>query len=211
MSTSANVDVDGSDAVEGDAELLARHVAGDPTAFTTLIQRHRDRLWAVALRTTQNPEDAADALQDALLSAFRRADTFRGESAVTTWLHRIVVNAALDRMRRAAVRPTVALPTSQDGVTLDIPDGRDAIGQREDQLVIAQALADLPDDQREAILLVDVEGYSVEDAAAMLSCPTGTIKSRCSRGRAKLARQLAHLRNPGPGSIVVPQEGGGRD
>jgi RNA polymerase sigma-70 factor (ECF subfamily) len=79
MSTSANVDVDGSDAVEGDAELLARHVAGDPTAFTTLIQRHRDRLWAVALRTTQNPEDAADALQDALLSAFRRADTFHGD------------------------------------------------------------------------------------------------------------------------------------
>ncbi|MFM8895358.1 MAG: sigma-70 family RNA polymerase sigma factor, partial [Actinomycetales bacterium] len=146
MSTSSGIGVDGSDGLDSDADLLARHVAGDPTAFTVLIQRHRDRLWAVALRTTQNPDDAADALQDALLSAFRRADTFRGESAVTTWLHRIVVNAALDRMRRAAVRPTVALPTSKEGVILDIPDGADAIGQRENQLVIAQALAELPPD-----------------------------------------------------------------
>ncbi|MFM7148184.1 MAG: sigma factor, partial [Actinomycetales bacterium] len=96
MSTSSGIGVDGSDGLDSDADLLARHVAGDPTAFTVLIQRHRDRLWAVALRTTQNPDDAADALQDALLSAFRRADTFRGESAVTTWLHRIVVNASLD-------------------------------------------------------------------------------------------------------------------
>jgi len=95
-------------------------------------------------------------------------------------------------------------------VTLDIPDGRDDIGQRENQLVIAQALADLPDDQRQAVLLVDVEGYSVEDAAALLNCPTGTVKSRCSRGRAKLARQLAHLRNPDQGGTVVPDEGGGR-
>lgn len=210
MSTPASLGVDGSDAIDSDAELLARHVAGDPVAFTVLVQRHRDRLWAVALRTTSNPDDAADALQDALLSAFRRADTFRGESAVTTWLHRIVVNAALDRMRRAAVRPTVALPTGEDGVTLDIPDRRDDIGQRENQLVIAQALADLPDDQRQAVLLVDVEGYSVEDAAALLNCPTGTVKSRCSRGRAKLARQLAHLRNPDQGGTVVPDEGGGR-
>lgn len=211
MSTPVSPRVDGMDAIDSDADLLARHVAGDPAAFTVLVQRHRDRLWAVALRTTQDPEDAADALQDALLSAFRRADQFRGESAVTTWLHRIVVNAALDRMRRTAVRPTVALPEGQDGDTLDLPDRHDAIGQREDQLVIAEALADLPQEQREAVVLVDIEGYSVEEAASMLGCPAGTVKSRCSRGRAKLARQLAHLRNPGPSGTVVPGEGGGRD
>lgn len=200
-----------SDAFDSDAELLARHVAGDPDAFTELVRRHRDRLWAVALRTTGDPDDAADALQDALISAFRRADQFRGESAVTTWLHRIVVNAALDRMRRAAVRPAVSLPQGEDGVTLDIPDKQDAIGQREDRLVITQALADLPDDQRQAVVLVDIEGYSVEEAAAMIGCPAGTVKSRCSRGRSKLAHQLAYLRNPGHSSIVVPREGGGRD
>ena len=75
-----------------------------------LFARHRDRLWAVALRTTGHPEDAADALQDALISAFRRADTFRGDAAVTTWLHRIVVNACLDRLRRRQVRAADPLP-----------------------------------------------------------------------------------------------------
>src|ERR1700728_4133445 len=88
-----------------DSELLRRHAAGDSEAFGELFRRHRDRLWAVALRTVCDPEEAADALQDAMVSAFRRAGDFRGESAVTTWLHRIVVNASLDRLRRRASRP----------------------------------------------------------------------------------------------------------
>src|ERR1700748_1028708 len=83
-----------------DQELLRRHVAGDADAVGELFRRHRDRLWAVALRTLCDPEEAADALQDAMVSAFRRAGDFRGESAVTTWLHRIGVNASLDRVRR---------------------------------------------------------------------------------------------------------------
>ena len=91
-----------------DAELLRRHVAGDDEAFGVLVRRHRDRLWAVALRTLGNPEDAADAVQDALINAFRRASSFRGDASVTTWLHRIVVNACLDRIRLAASRPSVA-------------------------------------------------------------------------------------------------------
>src|ERR1700727_1649280 len=91
-----------------DAELLRRHVAGDDGAFGELFRRHRDRLWAVALRTVCDPEEAADALQDAMVSAFRRAADFRGESAVTTWLHRIVGDAALDRLRRRG--PQAAVP-----------------------------------------------------------------------------------------------------
>ena len=83
-----------------DQELLSAHVQGDPEAFNELVRRHRDRLWAVALRTTGDPEEAADALQDGLISAFRNAAGFRGDSAVTTWLHRVVVNASLDRLRR---------------------------------------------------------------------------------------------------------------
>ena len=78
-----------------DHELLRRHVAGDADAFGELFRRHRDRLWAVALRTTGDREEAADALQDALIAAFRRAESYRGDAAVTTWLHRIVVNACL--------------------------------------------------------------------------------------------------------------------
>ncbi len=97
-----------------DADLLAAHVAGDPDAFATLFTRHRDRLWAVALRTMGNPHDAADGLQDGLVAAYRRADSFRGDAAVTTWLHRVVVNACLDRLRAAKVRRADPLPDDLD-------------------------------------------------------------------------------------------------
>src|SRR5947208_15496452 len=93
-----------------DHELLRRHVAGDADAFGELFRRHRDRLWSVALRTLGDPEEAADALQDAMVSAYRAAGSFRGDAAVTTWLHRVVVNACLDRIRRRNSRPTVPLP-----------------------------------------------------------------------------------------------------
>lgn len=197
-----------------DAELLAAHVAGDPDAFATLVHRHRDRLWAVALRTTGEPEEAADALQDALISAYRRAGQFRGESAVTTWLHRIVVNASLDRLRRRAVRPWVPLPeetgeSGSRGVLADeaaLVDPRDALEASETRWEIQRALGELPPDQRAAVVLVDLEGYSVEEAAAILQCPTGTVKSRCFRGRAKLADRLRHLRNP-DGADPVPPDG----
>lgn len=192
----------GGDAVT-DRDLLQAHIDGDSDAFGLLISRHRDRLWAVALRTTGDPEEAADALQDALISAFRRADQFRGDSAVTTWLHRIVVNASLDRLRRRNVRSSVPLPEDEalgKAVATATPVGRggiprDPIEARENQLLIARALADLPTSQREAIVLVDVEGYSVEEAAEMLDCPAGTVKSRCSRGRARLAEALGFLRD----------------
>src|SRR5690606_6016567 len=92
-----------------DRALLAAHLNGDREAFGRLVRRHQDRLWAVALRTLGDREEAADALQDALLAAYRGAARFRGDAAVTTWLHRIVVNACLDRARRRAVRPTVPL------------------------------------------------------------------------------------------------------
>ena len=199
-----------------DAELLAAHCAGDPDAFTEIVRRHRDRLWAVALRTTGDPEEASDALQDALISAYRRADSFRGDSAVTTWLHRIVVNASLDRLRRRAVRPWVPLPEetgesgdrSQLADTAALIDPRDALDARETAMEIAAALDTLPPDQRMAVVLVDLEGWSVEEAAAIMECPTGTVKSRCSRARAKLAAQLGHLRNPGSDGTVTRSTGG---
>jgi len=176
-----------------DAELLAAHVAGDQRAFGELVNRHRDRLWAVALRTMREPEEAADALQDAFISAFRGAARFRAESAVTTWLHRIVVNACLDRIRRRQSRPTSPLPEEGPG---EPANPRDAHADREVAMDIEEALRTLPDEQRAAIVLVDVEGYPVADAAIALGVAEGTIKSRCARGRAKLAVLLGHLRNP---------------
>ncbi|MEO5651405.1 MAG: RNA polymerase sigma factor SigM [Marmoricola sp.] len=189
-----------------DRDLLAAHLAGDPTAFGTLFARHRDRLWAVALRTTGNPEDAADALQDGLISAFRRAETFRGEAAVTTWLHRIVVNASLDRLRRNKVRSVDPLPDDLDeqaarGAVLAEPDAAGdpeahaLAGDRRERVLAA--LDELPPDQRAALVLVDMEGYPVAEAAAILEIPDGTVKSRCARGRSRLAGLLHDLR-PGP-------------
>ena len=178
-----------------DHELLTAHVNGDADAFNQLVVRHRDRLWAVALRTTGDPEEAADALQDGLISAFRNAGQFRGDSAVTTWLHRVVVNASLDRLRRQRVRPTVELPDEGDGFP-GIADGRDDIHSFELRYEIERALAALPVDQRAAIILVDIEAMSVAEAAAILGIPEGTVKSRCARGRSRLAIALAGIRNP---------------
>jgi RNA polymerase sigma-70 factor (ECF subfamily) len=199
-------DAGAGDTRERDAALLAAHVSGDPEAFGALVGLHRDRLWAVALRTSGDPEDASDSLQDALISAYRNASTFRGESAVTTWLHRIVVNACLDRMRRRRARPTVPLP-DEDGATggRGIPDPRDDLDAFELRMEIDRALRALPDDQRAAIVLVDVEGWSVSEAAEALGVPEGTVKSRCSRGRARLAVSLAGLRNPeAPSRVTSP-------
>jgi len=186
-----------------DRELLARHVAGDPEAFGELFTRHRDRLWAVALRTVGNPEDAADALQDAAMSAFRSADRFRGDSLVGTWLYRIVVNACLDRLRRKAAHPTVPIPDEHSQFWWQASRAaNDPVDQRELRIVLEQALALLPVEQRLAVLAVDVEGLSVDEAAQALGIPGGTVKSRCARGRGRLAMLLHELRNP-PGDTPV--------
>jgi RNA polymerase sigma-70 factor (ECF subfamily) len=196
-------------------------VAGDPDAFGTLFRRHRDRLWAVAVRTLGDPEEAADALQDAMIAAFRRAGSFRGDSAVTTWLHRIVVNAALDRMRRRAARPAAH---GQDEEVLDAlaTSGRplsDPSGSTDTSLDVRAALRTLVPDQQAALVLVDMLGYSVADAAEVLGVSEGTVKSRAARGRAKLLPRLAHLtegavpaqdrRNQTAGGRVLPAEDGG--
>jgi RNA polymerase sigma-70 factor (ECF subfamily) len=185
-----------------DAELLTAHADGDAHAFNELVRRHRDRLWAVALRTLREPEEAADALQEALINAFRSAHTYRGEAAVTTWLHRIVVNACLNRIRRAAVRPTVSLESE----TIPEPqEPTDEMASRETRMAIEEALSTLPADQRAAVVLVDVEGYSIAEAARLLEIAEGTVKSRCARGRAKLAKILGYLRNPDAIANVPPQ------
>ncbi|MFF4181736.1 RNA polymerase sigma factor SigM [Streptomyces sp. NPDC001691] len=194
----------------GDQDLLARHVDGDPDAFGEIVRRHRDRLWAVALRTLGDREEAADAVQDALVSAYRAAHTFRGQSAVTTWLHRITVNACLDRARKAASRKTSPVDDTERLEQLIEPhESAEAPAERQDlhrQLI--EALGTLPPDQRAALVLVDMQGYPVAEAARMLDVPTGTVKSRCARGRARLLPLLTHLRADAEGS---EESGGGRN
>ena len=172
----------------GDRELLQRHVDGDGgAAFGELFRRHRDRMYAVALRTTSNRELAADAVQEAFISAFRRADAYRGEAAVTTWLHRIVVNACLDRLRR---EKSTAVRRAGDLGELDLPDLHDHHASVEVRLDVREALARLPEGQRMALVLVDMHGLPVAEAAEVLGVAEGTVKSRCFRGREALAAIL---------------------
>jgi RNA polymerase sigma-70 factor (ECF subfamily) len=208
-----------------DRALLTAHLDGDPQAFGTLFTRHRDRLWAVALRTTGDREEAADALQDAMVSAFRRAESYRGDAAVSTWLHRIVVNACLDRLRRRKVRAADALPDDLDeyagrGALATSTEGPSSTADpvhrvldHEQRAVVLHALESLPPDQRAALVLVDMEGYSVEETAAILECAPGTVKSRCSRGRARLVPLLGGLveGNPSASSRVPPVPSRPRD
>ena len=189
-----------------DHELLRRHVAGDSDAFGELFRRHRDRLWAVALRTLCDPEEAADALQDAMVSAFRRAADFRGESAVTTWLHRIVVNAALDRLRRRAARP--ALSADEQAFEALVAQDGDPARAADTRLDVDAALRLLPPPQRAALVVVDMLGFSVADAAAILDTSPGTVKSRCARARARLLPYVAHLQgNRSTSESVSPAQG----
>lgn len=132
-----------------------------------------------------------------MISAFRRAAGFRGEAAVTTWLHRIVVNTCLDLLRRRAARPAVP---AGDEALLDALGQRaggpatDPASARDTALDVGAALQILPAGQRAALVLVDMLGFSVADAAEVLGVSPGTVKSRCARGRARLLPHLAHLR-----------------
>jgi RNA polymerase sigma-70 factor (ECF subfamily) len=195
--------------------LLRQHAQGDTEAFGVLFKRHKDRLWAVALRVTCDPDDAADALQEAMISAFRRAGDFRGESAVTTWLHRIVVNAALDLLRRRSSH-SVGWSGDPDDLPVTEPwQATDSTSVTESRLDVDAAMRMLPPPQRAALVLVDMLGYPVADVAAILGVSEGTVKSRCARGRARLLPYLSHLRSGSPGrrnqtvADGVPSEQGG--
>jgi RNA polymerase sigma-70 factor (ECF subfamily) len=168
-----------------DAELLAAHVAGDRYAFGELFHRHRRQLHRLARLTTRTAEDAEDALQDAMLSAHRGAGSFRHDAAVGSWLHRIVVNACLDRLRRAKTHRTTPLE--------DVYPVPDRTAQVETAMVVQRALMRLPVEQRATIVAVDMQGYSVADTARLLGVAEGTVKSRCSRARVRLAELLGYL------------------
>jgi RNA polymerase sigma-70 factor (ECF subfamily) len=181
-----------------DRELLSAHCTGDPDAFGELFRRHRDQMWALALRTTRDPEVAADAVQEAFIAAFRGADSFRGEAAVTTWLHRIVVNSCLDRLRR--IKPVVPMPESDLSVLADTHDHHHSVDVRID---VRAALEQLPEGQAMALILVDMHGFSISEAADVLNVAQGTIKSRCARGRAAMVPLLG-LATPSDTSVTPP-------
>lgn len=152
-----------------------------------VFRRHADRMWSVAVRMLGDPAEAEDAVQEAFLSALRSTG-FRGDAAAGTWLHRILVNGCLDRIRAAARDRARVTTVPAPGPGPD-PAGRLAV-----RMAVEDALRLLPAGQRAAVVLVDVLSYPVGEAAAILGVPTGTVKSRCARGRRRLSPLLGHLR-----------------
>ncbi len=188
---------------ESDEELVRRTLAGDREAFGTLVERHERRTYNLALRMLGREEDARDATQDALLTAFRKLPSFRGDAAFGTWLHRITVNACYDLLRRSARAPVG--PARDEGSALEpgppSPDHAEATAGAID---VRRALLRLPPEHRAVLVLHDVQDLPYEEVAAILRVPVGTVKSRLHRARVALARELRaegateRLAPPGP-------------
>ncbi len=168
-----------------DEELLELFVAGDKGAFAELMQRHEQRVFAVALKLTGNRADALDATQDTFLALLRRASTFRARSAFGTWLYQIAVNASRDILRKRRRHETA----ETDVGTADSPvsDQGNALSARID---VARALTLLPQEFREAVALHDICDLSYEEIARIMGTEIGTVKSRVSRGRRRLAKLM---------------------
>jgi RNA polymerase sigma-70 factor (ECF subfamily) len=172
-----------------EAELLTRVVSGDRDAFDAVMRNHEDRVFSVCLRILGDREKALDATQETFLTVFRKAGQFQGRSAVGTWIYRIAVNTCYDQLRRAQRRPSERLPEHVDPSD---PSAEEAIESAALRPEIEAALAELPPDFRNAVVLSDLEGLSLPEAAEILGVPIGTVKSRVFRGRRLLAKQLGN-------------------
>ena len=172
-----------------DAGLLREAASGSEEAFTTILLANQDRVFAVTMRILGDRERALDATQETFLTVFRKADQFQGRSAVSTWIHRIAVNVCYDILRKERRRKTQQLPSYLDPSD---PAAESAIESAAMRPEIARALRSIPPDFRIPVVLCDMEGMSLHDAAETLGVPVGTIKSRLFRARRLLAEILGN-------------------
>jgi RNA polymerase sigma-70 factor (ECF subfamily) len=173
---------------ERDEQLVRRFLEGDVAAFTSLVRRHEARIYHLCLRILSDPDDAADAAQDAFLTALRKLDQFRGEAAFTTWMHRVAVNACYDILRKRKRTPMLRVVDEDDAEAgPPHPDHADRVAGSADA---AAALAAIPEEFRVALVLADVQDLAYDEIARILDVPVGTVKSRVHRGRVALARVL---------------------
>ena len=168
---------------ESDDELVRRHLSGDRAAFGLLVERHQRRVYNLSYRMLGRPEDAADATQDAFVTAMRKLGGFRGTSAFTTWLHRVAVNICYDALRKRARE----IPVEEHEET---STGTDMAETSATAVDVQRALLLVPEEFRAVLILHDVQGVPYEAIAESLGAPLGTIKSRLHRGRVALARAL---------------------
>lgn len=184
-----------------DEDLVRRFVCDGVTeAVEVLLRRHQDRVFGLALRILGNRADALDAAQDVFVGVFRKASSFRHQSAFTTWLYRLTVNACTDLGRRRA-----RLPLPSETLEGTAPD---AVGRSIDRLAIEEALARLPVEQATAVALRDLYALTYEEIAGVTQTAVGTVKSRIARGRLALAATLSG-RGAGAGGAGAGGAGGG--
>ena len=155
------------------------------------MQRHEERIFALALRVTGDRSDALDATQDAFIAVYRQGANFRGEAAFSTWLYRIAMNACKDLLRRKARLPR---PEDEDTFTGLPARGRSVEDSTIDRLDVTEALASLPEEYRVAVAMHDLGGVPYEEIAHATGVAIGTVKSRISRGRRRLAELLEQPR-----------------
>lgn len=172
-----------------ETELIGLVVSGDREAFDEIMRLHEDRVFSVCLRIMTDREMALDATQDTFLTVFRKAAQFEGKSALGTWIYRIAVNTCYDHLRKAKRRRSETIPDNFDPRDPSAEEALDSAGMRPE---IQQALDQLPQDFRTAIVLSDIEGMGLPDVASVLGVPVGTVKSRLFRGRRLLAQRLGN-------------------
>lgn len=174
-----------------DVDLIERFVGGDVSAFEELMAAHEDRVFGICLRMLRDRDTALDAVQETFINVFRKAHMYKAEAAFSTWLYRVAVNTCYDQMRKTKRRQAQPLPETLDPADPQSGDELEAIELRPQ---IEEALQALTPEFRAAVILVDIEGHALEQAANMLAVPVGTVKSRVFRGRKLLARSLGNLR-----------------
>ena len=177
-----------SDSIE--AELIERAKLGDAQAFQALYDKHKRRVYSLCLRMTANTAEAEDLTQEAFLQLYRKIATFRGESAFSTWLHRLSVNVVLMHLRKKNL-PVVSLEETTQGGDEDTPKkdfGADdlALAGSIDRLQLQKAVDDLPPGYRTIFVLHDIEGYEHNEIAAIVGCSIGNSKSQLHKARMKL-------------------------
>jgi RNA polymerase sigma-70 factor (ECF subfamily) len=168
-------------------------LTGDREAFDSVMKAHEDRVFSVCLRILGNRDRALDATQDTFLTVFRKAAQFQGRSALGTWIYRIAVNTCYDQIRRAQRRPVEPLP---DHIDPSDPAAEEHIESAALRPEIERALATLPVEFMNAVILSDLEGLSLPEVAEVLAVPVGTVKSRVFRGRRLLAQRLGNQTTP---------------
>ncbi len=179
-----------------DGHLVQRAREGDTEALSDLYRRHERRAYNLALRTIGNPWDAADVTQEAFIKAFRNLDSFKGDALFSTWLHRIVVNAAYDFLRRRRPEPmdgeVLEDLSGPSGPAEAVASGREGLDPALDGLSdpVRNALLSLNEGFRFAVVLCDLLGFPYSEAAEILGVQEGTIKSRIFRAREALAAAL---------------------